>query len=77
MAKEQLRNAAQLFKKAGGEMEGWWTVAGKIWSDEKAQVKATADPKTRREFTEYVKRSKELDSQAADVMDEALSVLNR
>ena len=57
-------------------MEGWWQVAGQIWSDEQAQVKATADPKVREDFAEYIRKSKEADKRAIELLDEALKILD-
>ena len=44
---------------------------GEIWSDEAAQVKATADPGVRRAFAPYIERSMAADRKAVDLLTEA------
>lgn len=74
-AQQLVEKAAAAFKESGRQMEGWWQVVGQIWSDEEAQIKATADPKVRRDFAEYIRKSKSYDLEAAGLIEEALERL--
>ena len=70
-ARADLQAASDAFLSANQEMHGWWKVVGEIWSDEAAQVKATADPGVRRAFAPYIERSMAADRKAVDLLTEA------
>ncbi len=74
-AREEITKAADAFEDAAAQMRGWWDVAGKIWDDEEAQIRATADPGIRRAFVPYIRKSKESDLEGAGYIERALEKL--
>jgi len=76
-ARKELFAASQSMDSAAKQMGAWWQVAGRIWSDEAAQIRATADPSIRRAFVPYIEKARDCDRVAADRIEEALSKLEQ
>ncbi len=74
-ARQEITKAADAFEKAADQMGAWWDVTGKIWSDEEAQIRATADPEIRRAFVPYLRKSKQRDLEGARYIERALQLL--
>ena len=74
-AKSEITRAADAFQESADQMAAWWRVAGEIWSDEKAQILATANPDIRRAFVPYIQKSKSSDLEGARHLKAALSKL--
>ena len=75
LAKPEIDRAADVFQEIVKQMEAWWKVAGRIWDDEEAQIKATADPEVRRAFVPYIRTAKEKDLEGAELISQALEKL--
>jgi len=73
--KGDLLKAADTFDETHKEMGAWWEVAGKIWSDEEAQIKATADPKARKAFIPHIRTAMEKNLEATELIESILEKL--
>lgn len=73
--KDDLLKAAEAFDATHTEMAAWWEVAGEIWSDEEAQIKATAEPGVRKAFIPHIRAAMESNLRATELIERALGKL--
>ena len=73
--KGALLEAADTFDAAHNEMGAWWQVAGEIWNDEEAQIKATADPGVRKAFIPHIRAAMEKNLAATELIESVLGKL--
>ena len=76
-AKSHLERASRAFAECTAQMGAWWKIVGEIWSDEEAQIKATADPEIRHKFIAHIEQSRNKDREAVEHIERALEKIGR
>ena len=72
---EELIKAANLFQDTSEQMKEWWNIVGPIQSDEEKQVKIMADSEVRAKFVSIIRKCRDNDEKALDLLEQALKNL--
>ena len=74
---DDLHLAANAFKDSASQMESWWKVVGEIWADEEKQIAVMADSEKRQAFIPYIKKSRDKDKEAVEIIEKVLKTLDK
>jgi hypothetical protein len=74
---DDLHLAAKAFKDSASQMESWWQIVGEIWADEEKQIEVMADSEKRQAFIPYIKKSRDKDKEAVEIIERVLKKLDK